>query len=354
MSASLGELAVRFGCALKGDPDAQVTHVATLEAADAGSLSFLASARYRRFLSGTRAGAVLLEARYAEECPVPALICANPYATYARIAAVLHPEPPVIPGRHPTAFVDASARLDPSAHVGPHAVIGAGVRIGARASVGPGCVVMDEAQIGSDTRLVANVTLCRGVVLGERCLLHPGVVIGADGFGFAPERREWIKIPQVGGVRIGNDVEVGANTTIDRGAIRDTVIGDGVKLDNQIQIGHNVQIGAHTAMAACSGVSGGTSIGARCMIAGQVGIAGQLTICDDVVVTGRTFVNSNIRKPGYYSGGIPGDEATRFRRNAARFSRLDELARTVRRLEGASGAGEERTDPDAEDTADES
>jgi UDP-3-O-[3-hydroxymyristoyl] glucosamine N-acyltransferase len=343
MPVSLGELAVRFGCALKGDPDVQVTHVATLEAADAASVTFLANPRYRRFLAQTRAGAVLLEARFADECPVAALVCPNPYATYARIAAVLHPEPAVTAGRHATAFID------PAASVAAHAVIGAGVTIGARASIGPGCVVMDDAQVGSDTRLVANVTLCRGVVLGERCLLHPGVVIGADGFGFAPERGQWIKIPQVGGARIGNDVEVGANTTIDRGAIRDTVIGDGVKLDNQIQIGHNVQIGAHTAMAACSGVSGGTTIGARCMIAGQVGIAGQLSICDDVVVTGRTFVNGNIRKPGYYSGGLPGDEATRFRKNAARFNQLDELARTVRRLQGGQGAGEVAADDPADD-----
>ena len=349
MPVSLGELAVRFGCALKGDPDVEVTHVATLEAADAGSVSFLANPRYRRFLSQTGASAVLLEARYADECPVAALVCPNPYATYARIAGVLHPDPPLVAGRHPTAFVDPTANVDPTAHVGPHAVLSAGVTIGARASVGPGCVVMDGSEIGNDTRLVANVTVCRGVVLGERCLLHPGVVIGGDGFGFAPERRQWIKIPQVGGVRIGNDVEIGANTTIDRGAIRDTVIGDGVKLDNLIQIGHNVQIGAHTAMAACSGVSGGTTIGARCMIAGQVGIAGQLTICDDVVVTARTFVNSNIRKPGYYSGGIPGDEATRFRKNAARFNQLDELARTVRRLQGGHGADERGADDPGDD-----
>jgi UDP-3-O-[3-hydroxymyristoyl] glucosamine N-acyltransferase len=352
MAASLGELAVRFGCALKGDPDIQVTHVATLEAADAGSVSFLANPRYRRFLSRTQAGAVLLQAQYADECPVAALVCPNPYATYARIAAVLHPEPPVAAGRHSTAVIDLAANVHPTAHVGAHAVVGAGVTIGERACVGPGCVVMDGAQVGSDTRLVANVTVCRGVVLGERCLLHPGVVIGADGFGFAPERGEWIKIPQVGSVRIGNDVEIGANTTIDRGAIRDTVVGDGVKLDNQIQIGHNVQIGAHTAMAACSGVSGGTTIGARCMIAGQVGIAGQLTICDDVVVTGRTFVQSNIRKPGYYSGGIPGDEAARFRKNAARFRQLDQLARSVRRLQGeqeTGGAGEDAPDEAPDD-----
>jgi UDP-3-O-[3-hydroxymyristoyl] glucosamine N-acyltransferase len=341
-TASLGELAVRFGCTLQGDPDVRVTHVATLERADSQALTFLANPRYRRFLPQTKAGAVVLEAKFAAEAPVAALIAKNPYATYARIATLLHPAPAVIAGKHPSAIVDPSAVIDPSASIGALAVIGARTQIGARCSVGPGCVVLDDVKIGVDTRLVANVTLCSSVVVGERCLLHPGVVIGADGFGLAPAEGEWLKVPQIGGVRIANDVEVGANTTIDRGAIEDTVIEDGVKLDNQIQIGHNVRIGAHTAIAGCSGISGSTTIGARCMIAGQVGIAGHLTICDDVVVTGRSFVNSNIRKPGYYSGGITVDETTRFRKNAARFHRLDELARQVRRLAGEADA----PDPD--------
>jgi UDP-3-O-[3-hydroxymyristoyl] glucosamine N-acyltransferase len=341
-TASLGELAVRFGCTLQGDPDVRVTHVATLERADPQSLTFLANPRYRRFLPQTKAGAVVLDAKSAAECPVPALIAKNPYATYARIAALLHPASIAAAGKHPSAIVDSSAVIDPSAAIGALAVVGARVRIGARCSVGPGCVVLDGATIGADTRLVANVTLCNSVVIGERCLMHPGVVIGADGFGLAPADGEWLKVPQVGGVRIGNDVEVGANTTIDRGAIDDTIIENGVKLDNQIQIGHNVHIGAHTAIAGCSGISGSTTIGARCMIAGQVGIAGHLTICDDVVVTGRSFVNSSIRKPGYYSGGITVDESSRFRKNAARFHRLDELARQVRRLAGEADA----PDPD--------
>jgi UDP-3-O-[3-hydroxymyristoyl] glucosamine N-acyltransferase len=347
-TASLGELAVRFGCTLQGNPDLRVTHVATLERADPQAVTFLANPRYRRFLAQTKAGVVVLDEKSAAECPVAALITKNPYAMYARIAAVLHPAPPVIAGRHPGAIVDPSATIDPSASIGAHAVIGARVHIGARCSVGPGCVLLEDAKLGADTRLVANITLCNSVVVGERCVVHPGVVIGADGFGFAPDEGEWVKIPQVGGVRIGNDVEVGASTTIDRGAINDTVIEDGVKLDNQIQIGHNVRIGAHTAIAGCSGVSGSTTIGKRCMIGGMVGVAGQLTICDDVVVTGRSFVNSSIRKPGYYSGGITVDETSRFRKNAARFHRLDELARQVRRLAGE--APESKNGPD--DSAD--
>jgi UDP-3-O-[3-hydroxymyristoyl] glucosamine N-acyltransferase len=349
-TASLGELAVRFGCTLQGNPDLRVTHVATLERADPQAVTFLANPRYRRFLPQTKAGAVVLDEKSAAECPVAALITKNPYALYARIAAVLHPAPPVIGGRHPSAIVDPTATIDPSASVGALAVVGARARIGARCSVGPGCVLLDDVELGADTRLVANVTLCNSVVVGERCLLHPGVVIGADGFGLAPSEGEWLKVPQVGGVRIGDDVEIGASTTIDRGAIDDTVIGNGVKLDNQIQIGHNVRIGAHTVIAGCSGVSGSTTIGARCMLGGMVGVAGHLTICDDVVVTGRSFVNSNIRKPGYYSGGITVDETTRFRKNAARFHRLDELARQVRRLAGEAPEPQDSPDdsPDQE------
>ena len=338
--ASLGELAVRFGCTLKGDPDVRVSRVGTLARADADSLSFLANPRHRRFLSETKAGAVVLTPDLAAECPVPALLSSNPYATYARMARVLHPGPAVEPGRHPAAVIDPAADIDATASIGPCAVIGARVRIGARVVIGPGSVVLDDVQVGADTRLTANVTLCTAVVIGERCLLHPGVVVGADGFGFAPDRGTWVKIPQVGSVRVGNDVEIGACTTIDRGAIEDTLIEDGVKLDNHIQIGHNCRIGAHTVMAGCTGVSGSASIGQRCMIGGMVGIAGQLTICDDVVVTGKSFVSGSINKPGYYSSGLAVDETARFRKNAARFHNLDEIVRGLRK--GGGDAPEPR------------
>jgi len=332
MSVTLGELAVRFGCALKGDPDARVSHVASLDSADAASVTFLANQRFRRYLATTRAGAVVLDPKLADQCPAPALLASNPYAIYARIAGVLHPAPEVVPGCHASAVVDPTANVDPSVHVGPGVVIGARSAIGPRVLLGPGTVVAEDVTIGADTRLSANVTLCRAVTLGARCILHPGVVIGADGFGFAPDQGGWIKVPQVGTVRIGDDVEIGANTTIDRGAINDTLIGEGVKLDNQIQIGHNVQIGAHTAIAACTGVSGSAIIGRRCMIGGQVGIAGQLTICDDVIVTGQSLVSSSIRKPGSYSSAISIDDTRHFRKNAARFHHLDELAREVLKL----------------------
>src|SRR5688572_21411838 len=345
VSTTLGALAVRFGCELQGDPGIEVDAVATLQNAAPHSIAFLANPKYRKHLATTRAAAVILDPKFAAQCPVAALLSANPYALYARIAAVLHPPPPAEPGIHPRAAVDAGAEIDASASIGPGAVIEHGAKIGARVSVGPGCVVMAQAAVGADTRLVANVTLCRGVVLGERCLLHPGVVVGGDGFGLAPDRAGWVKVPQIGSVRIGDDVEIGSNTTIDRGAIDDTIIEHGVKLDNQIQIGHNVRVGAHTAIAGCTGVSGSTTIGSRCLIAGMVGIAGHLSIADDVVVTGRTFVNHSIAGKGTYSGGLPMDEGKRFRRNAARFRRLDELARKVRRLAGETGA-------DAADEAD--
>ena len=338
MPARLADLAVRFGCDLHGDPDAVVDRVAPLQDAGPGSISFLANPRYRRHLGSTGATAVVLDAAAADECPVAALVCRNPYATYARIAQLLHPPPPVTPGRHPSAVVEAGADVDPSAWIGPHAYVAGGARIGARASIGPGSLLLEGASVGPDSRLVARVTLGAGVRIGSRCILHPGAVIGADGFGHAPDAGIYVKVPQLGSVLIGDDVEVGANTTIDRGTIGDTVIDEGVKIDNQVQIGHNVRVGAHTVIAGCVGIAGSATIGKRCMLGGMVGVVGHLEICDDVALTGKTMVSSSITRPGVYSGALPADEARLFRRNAARFRRLDDLANRVRRLEGAAGA----------------
>ncbi len=337
MSVSLGELAVRFGCELRGDPDARVEHVATLARAGPTALAFLANPKYRRELGETRAGVVVVDTAGAEASPRPVLIAANPYATYARIAAVLHPAPAFAAGVHPTAWIAPLAQVAVSAYVGAHASIGEGARIGARAVIGPGCVVEDGAEIADDVRLAARVVVARGTRIGARTIIQPGAVIGSDGFGFAPERGAWIKVPQVGRVVIGADVEIGANTTIDRGAIEDTVIEDGVKLDNQIQIGHNVRIGAHTAMAACVGVSGSVTIGKRCQIGGAVGIVGHLTICDDVAVTGLTMVNHSITTPGVYSSGLPAIPAHDWRRAVARLHRLDRMAGRLASLEKQLG-----------------
>lgn len=324
---SLGELAIRFGVALRGDPAVRVSRVATLVNAGEGSLSFLANPRYRKQLESTRASAVLVSPGDAEKCPVAALIDPNPYLAYARIAALLHPQPQAKAGIHPSAVVSAGARVAPSATVGPLAVIEDDVELGERVHIGSGCVVQKGARVGADTRLGARVSVCQGVQIGARCILHPGAVIGADGFGFAPDSGGWVKVPQLGSVRIGDDVEIGANTTIDRGAIDDTVVEHGVKLDNQIQVGHNVIIGAHTAIAGCTGISGSTAIGRRCMIGGMVGFAGHLTIADDVVITGCSLVSASIKQAGTYSSGMPTVETRAWRRMVAHLRRFGEKER---------------------------
>jgi len=319
---SLGELAVRFGLELRGDPSLRVSRVAALHHAGPGSISFLANARYRKQLAATAATAVVIAAADLELCPVAALIDPNPYLAYARIASMLYP--PVVPsaGIDPSAAVSKDAHIDATATIGPHSVIEAGACVGARVFVGAGCIVQAGTRIGADTRLLARVTLCAGTRIGARCVFYPGVVIGADGFGFAVDAGHWVKVPQVGAVQIGDDVEIGANTTVDRGAIDDTVIENGVKLDNQIQIGHNVRLGEHTAIASCTGISGSTTVGKRCMIGGLVGIAGHLTIADDVVITGLSMITKSLPKAGSYSSGIPAEETKIWWRRVAQFRRL--------------------------------
>ncbi len=316
MSLSLGELAVRFGCELRGDPDVRVDSIAPLSAAHPGAVTFLANPRHASQLASTRATAVVLD---------------------ARIAALLYPRPIAPAGIHPSAVVADDARIDPSAHVGPFVSIAPRVVIGPRAVVGPHSVIEDGVQIDEDVRIVARATLCHDVKIGARTVVQPGAVIGGDGFGFAKDGECWLHVPQVGTVVIGADCEVGANTTIDRGAIGDTVLEEGVKLDNQIQIGHNCRIGAHTAMAACVGLSGSVTVGKRCMIGGMVGIVGHLSICDDVAVTGLTMVTRSITQPGVYSGGIPAEGARTWRRLVGRFKQLDSFARRLAALERAAG-----------------
>jgi UDP-3-O-[3-hydroxymyristoyl] glucosamine N-acyltransferase len=336
---TLGELAVRFGLALRGDPARVVESVGTLDSAGERQVAFLADPRLAERLARCRAGAVVLHPAAQSASPVDCLLSDNPHAAFARIAAVLHPLPTAAPGVHPTAVVASDARIHPEAHIGPLSVIGARVRIGARVVVGAGCVVDDDADLAEDVRLVARVTVLARVTIGARSILHPGSVVGSEGFGYAPEGPAWVHVPQVGTVRIGQDVEIGANTTIDRGALTDTVIGDGVKIDNLVQIGHNCTVGDHTAIAGCAGLAGSTHVGARCRVGGGVGLAGHLTLCDDVTVTGYSFVTSDIREPGVYSGGIPAAAATDWRRVVGRLKRLDGLARRVADLERGAGAG---------------
>jgi UDP-3-O-[3-hydroxymyristoyl] glucosamine N-acyltransferase len=344
MAVSLGELAVRFGCELRGSPDALVERVGTLANADSHSVAYLSESRNRRELAATRAGVVVLERAAADACPTAALICDNPRATFARITSLLHPAPHHPAGVHPSAIVSSTARIDPSAHIGALAIVGARAVVGPRVHVGQRCVVEEDVTLEEDVHLVASVTLCHGVKIGARTIIQPGVVIGGDGFGFAPEQGKWVKVPQVGSVRIGADVEIGANTTIDRGAIEDTVVEEGVKLDNQIQLGHNVRVGAHTVIAGCTGISGSTVIGRNCIIGGACGIAGHLTIGDGVVITGFGMVSRSLAGPGVYSSGLPITESKIWRRQVARVRNLESLVHRVKKLEGAADSEQEEDD----------
>ena len=334
MGLLLGDIAERFGCELRGTAEVTVSRVATLQGADGESIAFLANSAYRPQLETTAAAAVILGPDDADACPTAALVAANPYAVYAHVASELHPPPPLAPGVHPGAAVAAGAAVPDSCEIAPGGVVEDGVVLGERVYVGPNTTVGRDSRVGDDTRLLANVTVYHGVTIGARCIVHSGAVIGSDGFGIAQEQHGWSKVPQVGGVRVGNDVEIGANTTVDRGAIEDTVIGDGAKLDNQIQIAHNVTIGAHTAMAALTGVAGSSSIGSRCMIGGGSIIAGHLSICDNVLLAAGTGVASSITKPGAY-GGFPAnaDDIGRWRKNVIRYGQLDEMSKRLRKLE---------------------
>ena len=328
-SFALAELAERFGLGLRGDGSLRIHGVGTLSGAGPGQLGFLANARYRKELQGTRASAVVLSAEDAETSPVPCLVAKSPYAAFARISALFETTAAVAPGIHPSAVLAADAVVDPGAQVGPFVTVGARSRITAGAVIGPGCVIGEDCEIGPDSLLVARVTLVARVSLGARVRIHPGAVLGADGFGLAMNAGRWIKVPQLGGVRIGDDCEIGANTSIDRGAIEDTVLEEDVRLDNQIQIGHNVRIGAHTAIAGCAAVAGSARIGRYCLIGGGVGVTGHLDICDRVTITAMSLVTRSITEPGEYSSGMPVQDSRSWRRNGARFRQLDELARKM-------------------------
>ncbi|GHA75479.1 UDP-3-O-acylglucosamine N-acyltransferase [Lysobacter bugurensis] len=329
-----GELAERFGLALQGSADARLRGVGTLARAGEDHLAFLANPKYRAQLSQSRAGAVVMHEENAAAHAGTALIARDPYVAFARMAALFEPRPERPAGVHAMADIHPTASIAPDAHVGAFVSIGARSRIESGATVGAGCVIGEDCVVGEGCELVARVTLVTRVRLGRRVLVHPGVVIGADGFGIAMPREgdgagHWLKVPQLGGVVIGDDCEIGANTTIDRGAIDDTVLGNDVRLDNQIQIAHNAFVGDHTAMAGCSAVAGSARIGRYCLIGGGAGVLGHLEICDKVVITSMSLVTHSIREPGEYSSGVPLMDNRSWRRNAARFKQLDRLARRI-------------------------
>jgi UDP-3-O-[3-hydroxymyristoyl] glucosamine N-acyltransferase len=334
MPISLGELATRFGCELIGDPDLVVSDVASLPNATDRSLTFLSNAAYKEQLAATQAGAVILRPDDAADCPVAAILHDDPYACYARMAAVLYPEPTFAPGAHASAVVDDSATVAKSAHLAASVVVGERSVIGEHVYLGPGTVIGNDCVVGDGCRLVANVTLARAVRIGKRGIFHPGVVLGADGFGNAQTRDGWVKVPQVGGVLIGDDVEIGANTTVDCGAIDDTVIENGVRMDNLCMIAHNVRIGEHTAMAGMTGIAGSTTIGKRCLFAGRASAVGHITICDDVVVLGKAVITHDVREPGAYSGMFPAEPARDWMKFVARLRRVESLQKRVKKLEG--------------------
>lgn len=344
----LGDIARYIGAELRGDPDVVVTALATVQSATPGTLTFVASPKYRAHLAGTHATAVIVAPSLVDDCPVAALVVDQPYLAFARVSHLFSTSPAFAPGIHPSAVVSPGAHIAPDAHVGPLAVIEDGAVIGEGASVGAQCYVGANVQIGAQVRLWPNVTIYHGVRIGARTIIHAGVVLGADGFGYAPNAGRWEKIAQVGGVVIGEDVEIGPLTTIDRGAIEDTVIGNGVILDDQVHIAHNVTVGDYTAMAGKSGISGSSKVGKHCLISGMSGLVGHIELCDNVQISGMTAVTRSIDKPGVYTGGTGMMEHGDWAKNAARFRHLDSIVRRladlekqVRELKGPEEGGEQ-------------
>jgi UDP-3-O-[3-hydroxymyristoyl] glucosamine N-acyltransferase len=332
-SYSLAEIAERFGGTVVGDAGIRIRQVAPIESAAPHQITFLTGRKFLKELARTRASAVILAKDAADATTLPRIVCANPYAYYARVATLLNPEPPAEQGIHPEASVHPAAQIAASASVAARAVIEAGARVGEGAVIGAGCFVGRGASIGQGTRLHPNVTIYHDCVVGDRVIIHAAAVIGADGFGMAMDAGRWLKIPQIGRVLIGNDVEIGAGTTIDRGAMEDTVIEEGVKLDNQIQVGHNCRIGAHTAIAGCVGIAGSTRIGSYCRIGGGVLISGHLEIADKVDISGGTTVIKSVLSPGTYTSIYPMSAHEDWLKNASVLRHLHEMREHIRHLE---------------------
>jgi UDP-3-O-[3-hydroxymyristoyl] glucosamine N-acyltransferase len=331
---TLADLANKFSLQYNGDGDTVIDGIGTLADATRTQLSFLSNPAYRKQLKSTNAAAVIVTADDAGDCPVSTLVAEDPYVSYAKIAVSFDPRRPPEPGVHPSASIDSTAIVGKDVQVGANAVIGPGCEIASACFIGPGCVLVADCNIGMGSRLLANVTVCENVVIGERTIIHPGAVIGADGFGLAFDRDHWVKIPQLGSVVIGNDCEIGANTTIDRGAIGNTILEEDVRIDNLVQIAHNVQIGAHTAMAAMVGIAGSTTIGKYCMFAGSSGAVGHIQIADRTTVNYRSVVTKPITQPGtVWSSALAARPVREWNRTAAHLRKLDKLARRVLKLE---------------------
>ncbi len=328
---TLSDIAAQLGGDVLGDGQTPIRCVATLASAGPGDIAFLANRKYRAQLQITQAAAVILAPAVADEFPGPRIVAANPYAYYARVASLLNPMRQGFAGIHPTAVV--ASPLPVSTAVGSHVSIGKGVTLGEDVVIHPGCVIGDDVVIGDCSVLYPNVTIYHGCRIGKRAIIHSGAVIGADGFGFAPEGRDWIKIPQIGAVVIGNDVEIGANTTVDRGALDDTVIGDGCKIDNLVQVAHNCNIGAYSVLAGCTGIAGSVTLGEHCIVGGAGMISGHVTLAPGTTISGGSLVMKSIKQPGLYTSVFPLDNHDDWVRNAAHIRRLSHLAERVSELE---------------------
>lgn len=333
MSVTLGQLATLLGAELHGDASIEVSRVANLETAGSGEISFLSDGKYQSFLAQTAASAVLVKAADLSVCQTNALVVKDPYVGFARVAQLLDSTPQPALDIHPTAVIAADVQLGQNVAIGPHAVIESGVVLGDGVAIGPGCFVGKNSRLGKGSRLWANVTIYHNVEIGDACLIQSGTVIGADGFGYANERGEWIKIPQVGKVILGNRVEIGASTTIDRGAIDDTIIADNVIIDNQCQIAHNVEIGYGTAIAGGTVIAGSAKIGKYCIIGGAAVINGHIQVCDQATITGMAMVMRSISEPGIYSSGVPAQSNKEWRKMAARVLHIDEMHKRLNQLE---------------------
>jgi len=337
-SIKLSKLAEQFNLPFEGDGDTLIEGVGTLSEATGTQISFLSNTAYREQLKSTRAAAVIISADDVKHCSVSALISEDPYVSYARMAGLFDPRRPTKPGLHSSASIHSTAIIGRSVHIGANAVIGPGCDIADACIIGPGCVLIADCQLGIGSQLVANVTICEGVRIGQRTTIHPGAIVGADGFGLAFDKDHWVKIPQIGSVQIGNDCEIGANTTIDRGAIGDTIIESDVRLDNLVQIAHNVEIGAHTAMAARVGISGSTKIGKYCMFGGRSSTVGHIRIADRTTVTGNSVITKSIEQTGTtWSCTIPAQPMREWNRTVVHLRKLETLARRVLNLEKQSG-----------------
>jgi len=332
MALMLSDIAAKIGCQLIGD-DCEIDNVADITEAKSGQLVFINHAKYLESLRDSAASAVILKSIWLPDCHIAALVTDNPRLAFAKAAILLNPDDTVPSGIADSAMISDDASISSTVILDEYVVVQSACHLADNVRIGAGCVIAENVKIGKNTVIHANVTIHKNTRIGENCIIHSGVVIGTDGFGFIKDGEAYLKIPQLGNVRIGNNVDIGANTTIDRGALLDTVIHDGVKIDNQIQIAHNVEIGKHSLISAHTGIAGSTRIGENCLIGGGVGVRDNLELADNVVVTGRTFVSSSLKEPGFYSSSVLVDTTKNWKRNVMRFKHLDDMAKSLKSLE---------------------